>query len=324
MMQSMNEAVLRQLHQWLASDIDCWLCTIISTVGSSPRPVGSLMAFNTLGGLIGTLSGGCIEEDIAARSVQSEFTEDSPSLLDYGVSAEENERLGLPCGGRLQVLVQKIPAVDEEIEKIAMMLTAIDKRLCILRLSSLDTNESRLEPVSHYRAFKVSGKNVIQCFGPQYLMLLVGAGQLSKTVAELAVAMDYRVLVCDPRPDLIDQWSLPEIEAIFGMPDEIIRQYASDPHSVVISLTHNTAIDDLAVATGLETDAFYVGSLGSMRTSEKRRKRLLDSGMTTSRLQNLHAPVGLSIGSKTPIEIAVSIMAEITALRNQTNMKSSV
>jgi xanthine dehydrogenase accessory factor len=312
---SADRQVIEQIDKWLRNDSDCWLCTIVATKGSSPRPVGSLLAINALGASCGSVSGGCIEDDIAKQIVNQQLTASKPSILSYGVDASENERLGLPCGGELTLLVQPIAASPENQQQFKKILSALSQRQCINRISSTVDNSSNLSPAPLFQPLNRSGDKVTHCFGPHFQMLLIGAGQLSKVLAELALAMDYQVIVCDPRPELVEQWDVAYVEAVFDTPDQLILKQGGDAQSVIISLTHVNAIDDLAVASALKTDAFYVGALGSMRTSESRKQRLLAQGFSAKQLSKLHAPVGLSIGSKTPIEIAVSVMAQLTSLR---------
>jgi xanthine dehydrogenase accessory factor len=309
---SADRQVIEQIDKWLGNNSDCWLCTIVATKGSSPRPVGSLLAINALGASCGSVSGGCIEDDIAKQIINQQLTASKPSILSYGVDASENERLGLPCGGELTLLVQPIAASPENQQQFKKILSALSQRQCISRISSSIDNSSNLSPASLFQPLNRSGDKVTHCFGPHFQMLLIGAGQLSKVLAELALAMDYQVIVCDPRPELIEQWDVADVEAVFDTPDQLILKQGGDAQSVIISLTHVNAIDDLAVASALKTDAFYIGALGSMRTSESRKQRLLAQGFSAKQLSKLHAPVGLSIGSKTPIEIAVSIMAQLT------------
>ncbi|MFT6757281.1 MAG: xanthine dehydrogenase accessory factor [Chitinophagales bacterium] len=314
-MHSADRQVIEQIDQWLQAVSDCWLCTIIATKGSSPRPVGSLLAINSLGASCGSVSGGCIEDDIAKQILNQQLPISKPSVLSYGIDASENERLGLPCGGELKLLVQPIVASTHNQQQFKQILSAISQRKCISRESNIDDNFSTLTPTPSFHQLDYSGDKITHCFGPHFQMLLIGAGQLSKVLAELALAMDYKVIVCDPRPELIEHWDVDNVEAIFDTPDQLISKQGNDLQSVIISLTHVNAIDDLAIASALKTDAFYVGALGSMRTSDSRRQRLLAQGFNEQQLNRLHAPVGLFIGSKTPLEIAVSIMAELTSLR---------
>jgi xanthine dehydrogenase accessory factor len=181
----------------------------------------------------------------------------------------------------------------------------------------LATGRTILEPVSHFSALSLQEQQLRQSFGPRTRMLLVGAGQLAHSLAELGLAMDYEVVVTDPREQFLAQWEGPAVELVQGMPDDVIREHATDRHSVIITLTHDPRIDDMALMEALETDAWYVGALGSQRTTAKRLERLRQLGISEERIARLHAPVGLDIGSKTPIEIAVSIMAQLTSLRRQ-------
>ena len=314
-MHSADRQVIEQIDKWLQHNNDCWLCTIIATKGSSPRPIGSLLVINETGASCGSVSGGCIEDDIAKQIVNQQLPLIKPSILSYGIDASENERLGLPCGGELTLLVQPIKANRKNQQQFREILSAVSQRQCISRISSTVDNSTSLESSPLFHPLNRSGDEVTHCFGPHFQMLLIGAGQLSKVLAELALAMDYQVIVCDPRPELIAQWNVADVEAIFDTPDQLIFKQGGDAQSVIISLTHVNVIDDLAIVSALKTEAFYIGALGSMRTSESRRHRLLAQGLNAEELTRLHAPVGLSIGSKTPIEIAVSIMAELTSLR---------
>jgi xanthine dehydrogenase accessory factor len=263
----------------------------------------------------GSISGGCVEEDMLERLRAGEFTSPLPRRLEYGLSAEENERLGLPCGGRITVLLQRLDRAD--LEWLTGALAALDRRECIVRALSLDSGTSVLQAVASFEPLAIDDRALRQCFGPKTRMLLVGAGQLAHSLAELALAMDYEVLVTDPRADALAQWEGPDVPLLQGMPDDVLRERANDEHSVIITLTHDPRIDDMALMEALAGDAWYIGALGSRRTTEKRLARLAQLGLDAAQLARLHAPVGLPIGSKTPIEIAVAIMAELTQLRRR-------
>ena len=292
-----------------------WLCTIVQTLGSSPRPVGSLVAINDDGRQVGSVSGGCIEEDLIERLRAGHFSGEQPELIEYGVNAEENERLGLPCGGRITLLLQRLTEVDEP--WVTSVLSALDNRRCIERYVDLATGATSLTSVAQFTSLELGDQRLRQCFGPRTRMLLVGGGQLAHSLAELGMAMDYEVIVTDPRQQFLDQWQGPAVQLVQGMPDDVIRDLASDQHSVIITLTHDPRIDDMALMEALGTNAWYVGALGSKRTTEKRLDRLRQLDVPEQQIARLHAPVGLDIGSKTPIEIAVSIVAELTQLRRR-------
>ena len=312
-MLSEDQEVLRQARGWCRSGERAWLCTIVTITGSSPRPRGSMLACNAAGDVVGSLSGGCVEEDLMQALLQGEIEITAPRLLQYGVNAEENARLGLPCGGRLGVLVQKLDRADTDWLDAA--LQAIDARYCLLRKLDLDSGETQVTRVDSYTEPALDERTLRQCFGPQMRMLLVGAGQLAQTLAVLAQARDYQVIVTDPRAETLQRWRGPDIELVQGMPDDVVVARADDPFAIVITLTHDPRIDEMALMVALDTRAWYVGALGSQRTTEKRLQRLRALEVSEAAIARLHAPVGLAIGSKTPLEIAVAIMAEITSLR---------
>ena len=313
-MQTIDQDVLEHALTWL-EDSQPWLCTIVKTVGSSPRPPGSIVAICDDGRQIGSVSGGCVEEHLLERLANGEIPDDRPQLLEYGVTAEENERLGLPCGGRIQLLLQRLTEADRP--WLSRLREALEDRRCLERRLDLTTGTTRLIPVEQFTDLNIQDDQLSQCFGPRMRMLLVGAGELARNLAELGLAMDYEVLVTDPRQQFLAQWEGPAAKLIDGMPDDAVRQYAADAHSIVITLTHDPRIDDMALMEALESDAWYVGALGSQRTTEKRLARLVQLDIAQSDIAKLHAPVGLDIGSKTPIEIAVAIMAELTRLKRK-------
>ena len=309
--------VIRQALAWCKANEQPWLCTIISATGSSPRPVGSLLVALPTGLQVGSLSGGCVEEDLLARLHSEEFDRSCTRIVEYGVSAEENERLGLPCGGRMEILVQPLTVAD--CSWLETLLAAMDQRRCSVRQLDLATGDTTVTPIAHYHDLALAGEQLRQCFGPRMRLLLVGAGQLAQSLAELALAMDYEVLVTDTRQRVLSQWEGPTVPLLQGMPDDIVREHASDHHCIIITLTHDPRIDDMALMEALATNAWYVGALGSMRTTDKRLQRLRQLELPEAQIARLHAPVGLDIGSKTPNEIAISIMAELTLLRRKGN-----
>ncbi len=311
-MQSLDLEVLEQTHAWIQDGQCPWLCTIVKTTGSSPRPIGSMLGFCN-GTVIGTLSGGCVEEDLLDKLARGEIDGSLPKQVEYGVTAEENEKLGLPCGGRLHIVVEQLDR--ERGHWVEAAVNALKNREMIAREVDLASGITELKRTEHFEALTIRKNVLTQSLGPKMRMLLVGAGQLAQVLSSLALAMDFDVVVTDPREQMIDAWAGPEIPLIHGLPDDVILSQATDKHSVIITLTHDPRIDDMALLEALETDAWYVGALGSTRTTEGRLKRLRELGMSEDRIARLHAPVGIPIGSKTPWEIAVAIMAEITQLK---------
>ena len=314
-MNSTDQTILSCLLASLDQGEKPWLVTVVATIGSSPRPVGSLVAFRADGSQVGSVSGGCVEEDLIARLLAREFSGPQVYLTDYGVSAEDNEKWGLPCGGRLELAIQQLDTKDLGWVKDAHH--AMSTRQTLRRSVSLQSGKTRISPSEHFAPLEKNDDTLTHCFGPRHRLLLVGAGQLAAHLSTLALAMDYEVLLADSREWALDQWQGPDVEKILGLPDDVVRAHAADEHCAVITLSHDPRVDDMALMEALDSACWYVGALGSVRTTEKRLQRLSQLGLSSGALARLHAPVGLSIGSKTTMEIAVSIMAQLTQLRRE-------
>ncbi len=312
--ESAEEQVLGTLRTWLRSGETAWLCTIVEIAGSSPRPLGTLMACASGGPQSGSLSGGCVEEDLIERLRSARAATTGPEVCSYGLSAEENERLGLPCGGRLSVLVEPMRE-DTHGAHIDALLGALAARRCVMREVRLTDGMCRAADTGGVAPLAMTDGLLRHTLGPRFRLLLIGAGQLAQSLSLLASMLDYRVVVCDPRRQAIDAWRGPEVELVCAMPDDFLRAAAVDRYTAVITLTHDPRIDDMALMEALGLDAFYVGALGSPRTSAKRRERLRQLDLADEQIARLRAPVGLPIGSKQPLEIAIAILAELIELR---------
>ena len=314
-MNSTDQTILSCLLTSLTQGEKPWLVTVVATTGSSPRPVGSLVAFRADGSQVGSVSGGCVEEDLIARLLAGEFNGPQVYLTNYGVSAEDNEKWGLPCGGRLELAIQQLGTKD--LDWVTEAHHAMSTRQTLRRRVSLESGETRISPSEQFAPLEKNDDTLTHCFGPRHRLLLVGAGQLAAHLSTLALAMDYEVLLADSREWALEQWQGPEVEKILGLPDDVVREHAADEHCAVITLSHDPRVDDMALMEALDSACWYVGALGSVRTTEKRIQRLSQLGLSDDALAKLHAPVGLSIGSKTTMEIAVSIMAQLTQLRRE-------
>jgi xanthine dehydrogenase accessory factor len=312
-MLSSDHTILSSLLEALTQGEQPWLVTVTETIGSSPRPVGSLVVFRADGSQIGSVSGGCVEEDLIEQLLAGAFHGPAVHFTEYGVSAEDNEKWGLPCGGRLELAIQQLDS--EDTDWVAGARQAMVERRTVLRRVDCISGESLLSATDRFTTLEKSEECLAHCFGPRQRLLLVGAGQLAANLSTLALAMDYEVLLTDSREWALDQWQGPDIEKILGLPDDVVREHGSDELCAVITLSHDPRVDDMALMEALESAAWYVGALGSVRTTEKRLARLLKLGIEENALARLHAPVGLSIGSKTTMEIAVSVMAQLTQLR---------
>lgn len=316
-MENADYQVLSQLSQWISAGETCWLCTVVKTWGSSPRPVGSLLCCNSTGLLAGSLSGGCVEDDLLDKLRQGSLATDKPVLLVYGATDEDQVRFNLPCGGQLHIVIEPFNN-QQHLADIQHIVQRLETRECTGRTLDIGSGVMTIEDQPRFKQLQLdsNANTLVHTYGPRYQLFLIGAGQVSMYVASFARQLDYQVLVCDPRQEIIDQWQVEGVQLICEMPDDAVRQYADDPFSAIIALTHDPRIDDMGLMEALKTQAFFVGAMGSTRTSAKRRERLLQLNLSSSEIDRLHAPVGLDIGSKTPAEIAISIIAQLTALRS--------
>jgi len=313
-MNSLDQQVVRQLSQWLQTGKQCWLCTIIETFGSSPRPAGSLLACSEDGLYCGSLSGGCVEDNMRESIFKGELARDLPEQIRYGVTVDDVLRLGLPCGGSLEVLIE--PIGPDKTELYALLADKISKRELVSRTVDKRSGKVSLAMVERHQPIQNSDTTLVHTYGPSFRLLLVGAVQVAWYLADMAAALDYEVVVCDPRKELVDNAPATSAKVVAAIPDDWLRGMQLDQHTAVIALCHDPRIDDMALMEALPSNAFYVGAMGSERTSESRRKRLLELDLTQEQIARLHAPVGLPIGSKTPPEIAIAVLAELTRLRS--------
>ena len=318
-MQAVDQQVIGQVRDWLRSGEPCWLATVVATYGSSPRPVGSLLTCNRHGQLKGSLSGGCVEDDLLERLAGGQLAGEHTQFFRYGETEEEAEQLGLPCGGHLDIVVEPLPATADAARHFDHLAERLANRACIertVRLPSGDYASRDVERHAELRYDHAAGL-LVQTYGPQYQLFVIGTNMVSAYVAEMALALGYDVTVCDPRAERLADFEVAGVRKVRDMPDDAVRTHASDPYSAIVALNHDPRIDDMGMMEALKTDAFYIGAMGSSRTSAKRRERLLELDLTAKELSRLRAPIGLPIGSKTPPEIAVAIVAEITAVRQR-------
>jgi len=311
-MNSMDVDVLRTAIGWLRAGHRATLATVVHTWGSSPRPPGSLMVIRDDGQVAGSLSGGCIEDDLILRVRAGELGSDLPRATLYGATAEEARRFGLPCGGSVQIVLEPLgraSLLDE-------LLLAVERHQVVRRCVTMATGAVRLEPAADGDAVHFDGQALRTVHGPRLRLLIIGAGQLSHYLASMAMMLDYRVIVCDPRVEYHEGWrGDTRVELSREMPDDLVEAMHLDGNSAVVAVTHDPKLDDLALMEALKTPAFYVAALGSRRNNDARRERLRQFDVTAEQAAALHGPAGLNLGGKTPPEIALAILAEMTALR---------
>jgi xanthine dehydrogenase accessory factor len=312
-MDSVDFEVLKAAARWNREGRRAVLVTVVRTWGSSPRPTGAMLVVREDGIVVGSVSGGCIEDDLVAR-VREEGIDGAarPSLLSYGITADEAHRFGLPCGGTIELVVETLTHRSG----VAALTSAIEDGRLVTRTLSMRTGEVTIAPADHAAQLRFDGERLVTMHGPRYRMLVIGAGQLSRYLCEIAAGLDYRIAVCDPREEYIEAWDMPGTTLVRSMPDDTVCAMKLDSRSAVIALTHDPKLDDLAIMEALKTEAFYVGAIGSRRNSDARRQRLREFEVSEAQLAKLYGPAGVYIGSRTPPEIALSILAEVTAVRN--------
>ena len=311
-MDSVDLEVLRSAVAWRRAGHGVTLATVVETWGSAPRPVGAMLAIRHDGMISGSVSGGCVEDDMIEK-LTGAAAPAAPQQLVYGVTREQAERFGLPCGGRLSIVVE--PVTETGLATLEQLVAASDRRELTLRTLDMRTGAVTLAPGSRDAVLRFDGQTLQTVHGPLWRLLVIGAGQLSRYLAEMARTLDYRVTVCDPREEYVFGWDVPGVELVRTMPDDTVVAMELDSRSAVVALTHDPKLDDLALLEALKSPAFYVGALGSRSNNEKRRRRLADFDLSEAEIARLYGPVGLAIGSRTPPEIAVSILAEMTAVK---------
>ncbi len=320
-MDNIDLEVLKTCVQWLNANLRCELVTVLKTWGSSPRPEGSMLAICEDGRVVGSVSGGCIEDDMIARARSDGLSRTQPGIVTYGVTADEAHRFGLPCGGTIELAIEPLSPASQ----LGNLLQRLEGGELVARRLDLQSGAVTLSTALPSQSMQVSSTALVTLHGPRWRLLIIGAGQLSRFVAQIAQGMDYAVTVCDPREEYRDSWQVDGVELATGMPDDVVQAMKLDSRCAVIALTHDPKLDDLALMEALRSEAFYVGAIGSRLNNQRRRERLAEHfDLTHEQLAKLHGPIGLYIGSKTPPEIAISILAELTAVKNAVELPKAV
>lgn len=305
---SSDREVLSTCIEWLEQGHSVDLVTVVKTWGSSPKPPGSHAAVRDDGLLVGSVSGGCIEKQLAKSFRRDQHTR----VHSHHIDDEHARRFGLACGGQLELVFERLNNKAE----LQTILEALDKRQRVSRKVKIGDAEPAIETAKPTDTFAFDGTTITKVYGPSWRLLLIGAGQLSRYVAEFAVATDFEVLVCDPRPEFQQAWHVADTHIINLPPHEAVLKHAQDSHSAVLALTHDPNLDDEALLEALPSSCFYIGALGSNRNYEKRCKRLAPL-LNANELDKLRSPIGLAIGSRTSAEIAISILAELVQIRRK-------
>uniref|UniRef100_E6QRI2 Xanthine dehydrogenase subunit A n=1 Tax=mine drainage metagenome TaxID=410659 RepID=E6QRI2_9ZZZZ len=319
-MDGVDLSVLKSLYAWQTEALPLWLVTVVETFGSSPRPKGAMLALRGDGLVVGSVSGGCIEADLVRRAVQGQLKGACCEVVMYGATQEDAQNFGQPCGGSLRLVIEPVRNRDW----VGRVLQSIQSHQLIRRTVHLESMRVLLDNASRIETTTFDGEQLTTVHGPRWRLLIIGAGHTSGYLARMAQALDYQVTVCDPTQALRQTWDVPDVILMGEMPDEVVRAFEVDACTAIVALSHDPKLDDMALLEALKTPAFYIGALGSQANNMKRRARLALFDLTQEAIDRLHGPVGLSIGSRTPPEIAVSVLAHMISIRNQSVIASRV
>ena len=309
-MNSLDTEVLQHALAWLREGHAVHLATVVQTWGSAPRQAGAMLAVRKDGRVVGSVSGGCIEDDLIARAQTGQLPS-KPEWARYGVSQEEAARFGLPCGGTLRLVIEPL-LLEDWIDRV---VEVTQTQQLIGRWLDLTTGVSTLTNARPGQLTEVKDEGCHFVYGPHWRLLIIGANQTAQALAQIATMLEFQVIVCDPREEFTADWNMPGVSLQPGMPDDAVLAIQTDARTAIVAITHDPKLDDMALLEALKSKAFYVGALGSSRNQTKRRQRLLDFDLTEEDIARLHGPVGLQIGSRTPAEIAVAVGAQLVQVR---------
>jgi xanthine dehydrogenase accessory factor len=326
-----RDDALEQALAWVSAGRAVALATVVGTWGSSPRPAGSQMAVDETGAFVGSVSGGCVE-GAAVTEALDVLKQGRPRLMDVGISNDRAWDVGLACGGRLQVYVERAPdpamlrALVEE-RPVALVTDLQSGRRALVRdgmaRGDLALDGRVIAAVQEYvredRAGTIDDRVhplFVNVFNRPLRLVVVGAVHIAQALAPMAVAAGFDVTVIDPRRAFSTPERFPAVHLVHQWPDDALVAFGLDSRTAVVTLTHDPKLDDRALEAALKSDVFYIGALGSRKTQDARLKRLTELGFDERALKRIHGPVGLDLGGRTPAEVAVAILGQIVAAKN--------
>lgn len=313
-----HDDIPRIALDWHRAGKGAALATVTQTWGSAPRPVGSQLAISGEGEIAGSVSGGCVEGAVVVEAVEA-LEEGGARPLEFGVSDDEAFAVGLACGGRIEVLVEPVGA-DLPGEMLAGIVAARAERRAIAYVVETGGWQRRLagpdEFAERFRrdrsGYEADGKTFVAVHNPPLKMVVVGAVHIAQPLMRMAALAGYDTLLVDPRESFATEARFPGQRLSHDWPDQALADHGLDARTAVVTLTHDPKIDDPAIEAALGSDVFYLGCLGSTRTHAGRLSRLHEAGLSEAQTARIHAPVGLDLGSRSPAEIAIAVMAQIT------------
>jgi xanthine dehydrogenase accessory factor len=328
--------VQAEIQSWLARGDRVALATVVATRRSAPRPVGAKFAVSAQGELAGSVSGGCVENEVY-ENAREVLADGPPRLLTYGISDDLALTVGLPCGGEIDVFVEEVrrPLVERLLQVVdrserAVVLTVLDGPDLGAELLVTDGGErvgdapeelaeraAELIRTGRSGVVEIGGRQVFaDVYGPPPRLLIYGAVDTAEALSRAAQEIGWRPIVADARARFATSERLPSAaEIVIAWPEDALAKVQPDEATAIVVLTHDDKFDVPMIAGALATEAFYIGALGSRRNQARRRERLLEAGVDEAALERVSGPCGLDIGAQTPAETAVSILAEIMAVR---------
>ncbi len=303
----MNNNILSTAIDWSGQGRAIAVATVLETWGSAPQPVGSRLVIDANGEFEGSVSGGCVEAAVITEAVELIQT-NGFTILEFGVANEAAWQVGLACGGRIKILVESID--ERKLHNIAAIVAAHDKRQPVSCITDLESGAQTVSySVPELAASRIEDNSFIHVYESALQLIIIGAVHISQAVIPIARLADYEITVIDPRSGFASRERFPDVELHAGWPDEVLKDYTLDRRTAFIALTHDPKIDDPALRMALPSECFYIGALGSRRTHAARLERMKDQ----QGLERIKGPIGLDIGARGAAEIAISIMAQMTA-----------
>jgi xanthine dehydrogenase accessory factor len=319
---SAQDSIPETALRWIGEGRKVALATVVKTWGSAPRPVGSQLVVDADMAFEGSVSGGCVEGAVIMEAVEA-MQDGTCRILSFGVSDDTAFEVGLACGGQIEVMVEPVgvgqgPSVDE----LSALVEARAARRPVLWEVNTESWERSLLPrdpadearEALFRTDKSAREGALfrGVHNPPLRLVLVGAVHIAQPLVQMARLAGYDIVLSDPRDSFASAERFPGETFLDGWPDEALSAYGLDTRTAVVTLSHDPKIDTPALQVALDSEAFYIGALGSTRTHAKRVAALTEAGLTEAQIARIDGPVGLDIGAASPAEIAISIMAEMT------------
>ena len=334
-MSATDRFVLSKAFDWQAEGRHVALATVIETWGSAPQPVGSQLVIDEAGNFLGSVSGGCVEAEVITEAADV-IASGAPKALEFGVEDNKAWSVGLACGGAIRIFVEPlVPVGDRSADGVLhRLISDVEARHKVALVTDLTTGVRRLahsasdlgrdlapaleDAFRRDKSLALAGsvgEIFINVFNPTIRLIIVGAVHVAQLLVPMARALGYDVVIVDPRSAFATEERFGDAAISGEWPDEALPKIGVDARTALIALTHDPKIDDPALIYALASDAFYIGALGSKKTHGKRIERLVQAGVPNHELERIHAPIGLDIGAQGAAEIALSIVAEITAVQ---------